>query len=165
MVRAPPGSGGYDPIQVKVRKLPSRWCFMRHTLIHCFSSFERMSGLIILVWMGTHVRRSKPSHMCPLYSCLVCGNVIKCCILPRRIDAPEHASRRARTQCAYPMSRPCLYEGMLVSITFAGINGNSSQKPGSFVITCPGTRGASLENPCGPSCTLRKEPNPCPVPC
>lgn len=39
-----------------------------------------------------------------------------------------------------------------------------SQKPGSFVITCPGTRVTLLENECGPSWTFKNDPTPCPVP-
>jgi hypothetical protein len=41
----------------------------------------------------------------------------------------------------------------------------SSQYPGSLVMTCPGRRDTGVENECGPSCTLRYAPTPCPVPC
>jgi len=41
------------------------------TLSHCFSSLVSMFSLTIRVWIGTQVRRSKPSQMSPLNSPLV----------------------------------------------------------------------------------------------
>jgi hypothetical protein len=35
------------------------------TLSHCFSSLESMLSLTIFACIGTHVKRSKPSHMSP----------------------------------------------------------------------------------------------------
>ena len=43
----------------------------------------------------------------------------------------------------------------------------SRYNPGSFEQTMPGSSGVwfSGRKPCGPSCTLRKWPTPCPEPC
>src|ERR1700730_18550670 len=42
-------------------------CGRSRTLIHCFSSLESILSLTILVWIGTHVRRSKLSQTGPSF--------------------------------------------------------------------------------------------------
>lgn len=46
-----------------------------HTFNHCFSSFVSILSLTIRVWIGTQVRRSKPSQMSPLKLPLVYEDV------------------------------------------------------------------------------------------
>ena len=141
---APGGLGivGCDPVLVSAQraKIARRDC----TFSHCFSSFESMVSLTILVWIGTQVRRSKPSQMSPLNSALVLTR------FTTRADSMRMPHLPCKSMTRY----------VKIKNTRSSDMENCLQKPGSLVMTCPGTRGMVVLNECGPSWTLRNEPKP-----
>ena len=140
-----------------------------------FSSLVSMPSLTIRVWIGTHVSRSNPNQVVPFNSPRVWAGAKKeeemisfkqthgTKDLPK--SSPSLYVQKAQILSAYPIYHPNLLKRIILKKNNRWKQKRNSQKPGSLVITCPGTSGMLLEKLWGPSCTLKKAPKPWPVPC